>query len=89
MDAGGELPGLGPIKNAVEMMPKLAASPEVISCMTRQWFRFAFGRMDGDIDSGTLGALQDSFARAEYRIPELITTLASTPAFRQRPPLSP
>ena len=89
VDAAGELPGLGPIKNAVEMMPKLAGSPEVISCMTRQWFRFAFGRMDGDIDKGTLTALQDSFTRAEHRIPDLITTLATAPAFRQRPPLSP
>jgi hypothetical protein len=88
VDAAGELPRLGPVKDAVEMMQKLAASDEVAACMTRQFFRFAFGRLDGDIDKPVLDALKGGFVRSDQRLPDLITALAGAPAFRQRPALS-
>ena len=48
VDASGELKGTeasdGPVKNAIELMRKLARADEVQACMARQWFRYAFGR---------------------------------------------
>ena len=40
----------GPVKNAVELVGRLARSSEVRACMTRQWFRYALGRLDTEGD---------------------------------------
>ena len=85
VDASSNLARFGMVKNAVELMGKLAASKDVINCFTKQWFRFAFGRNEGPADDASLTAAQDAFERAELRIPNLLVALATSPAFRQRP----
>ena len=46
------LPAIGDVKNAVELMDALASNPTVRSCLTRQWFRYAFGRQELPGDDG-------------------------------------
>jgi hypothetical protein len=90
VDATSELPAYGKVKNASELLAKMTApatSKEVAACMTRQWYRFALGRVESDVDMGSLATAEDAFKRADLRIPDLIVALTGTPAFRQRPPV--
>ena len=90
VDATGELNGTdrdGPVKNAVELVGKLAQASEVRNCMTRQWFRFAFGRLDEGADKPVLDAASEAFSKANNRLPDLVVALATTNAFRRRAPL--
>ena len=41
----------GPVKNALELVRKLATAEEVRSCFAKQMFRYAFGRAEGDRDA--------------------------------------
>ena len=77
----------GPVKDAPELMRKLAVSPEVRECMARQWYRFAFGRGEVDEDQGTIATALDAFGRAESKLPELIVALTTTKGFRHRKPV--
>jgi hypothetical protein len=84
-----DLPGIGDVRDAVDLMGKLARNADVRSCFTRQWFRYALGRAEVPADDGTLAAAQDAFARGEYRIPDLLVALAGTRGFRYRAPVAP
>jgi hypothetical protein len=79
----------GPVKDAPELMRRLAAAPEVRDCLARQWLRYAFGRADTDQDRGTLGATLRLFEGAEQRMSELLVALTTTRGFRYRPPRQP
>jgi hypothetical protein len=87
VDATSLLPGFGMVKNAGEMMAKMSTSKEVASCMTKQWYRFALGRAESDVDAGSLANVEDAFRKADFKLPDLIVALTSSPAFRQRPAL--
>jgi hypothetical protein len=81
------LPGVGDVKDAVELMARLAVSPQVRDCLTRQWFRYGFGRVEGTTDNPTLGLALGGFARADHSVPELLVALASSKGFRYRTPV--
>ncbi len=90
VDASGkDLPSIGDVKDAVELMARLATSPTVQSCLTRQWFRYAFGRQEVAADDGTLAAAQAAFAGADHALPDLMVGLASSRGFRFRAPVAP
>jgi Protein of unknown function (DUF1592)/Protein of unknown function (DUF1588)/Protein of unknown function (DUF1595)/Protein of unknown function (DUF1587)/Protein of unknown function (DUF1585) len=92
VDATSALAGTdrdGPVKDAVELMGRLAKASQVRTCMATQWFRYAFGRADTADDEGIVATALDQFARADYRIPDLMVGLATTKAFRHRPPVQP
>jgi hypothetical protein len=78
------LPAIGDVDNALQLMGKLARNPEVQSCLTRQWFRYAFGRQEVGSDDGTLAAALASFAGADHALPDLMVGLASSRGFRFR-----
>jgi hypothetical protein len=76
------------VMGAFDGVPGLAAmlvdSPEVEACMTRQWFRFAYGRGETDADDCTLDDLGEGFAASGRNIPDLLVALTQTDAFLYR-----
>ena len=77
------------MKDALELMTKLAASPVVRGCMVKQWSRYGFGRQEVTSDEGTLSAALGAFAGADHAIPDLLVGLASSRGFRYRPAIAP
>ena len=60
------------------------STSQVRRCMTQQWFRYAFGRMDTDGDKPAIDAALGAFDGAGNKIPELMVALTTTNAFRFR-----
>lgn len=87
IDASGELTS-AVIAGAFDGVPALAemlvSSPEVESCMARQWFRYAYGRVESLDDQCTLDSLGEGFAASGRRIGDLIIALTQTEAFLSR-----
>lgn len=82
---GQDLPGGFPdVKDATELLPLLAQSDAVRSCLTKQWFRYAFGRVEGARDEATLTAAHASFARGDFATRDLLLGLATSRGFRYR-----
>jgi hypothetical protein len=63
---------------------KIAASREVRSCVVRQWFRYAFGRDEGLVDSCALDALAKRFTESNGNFRDLLVALTETDAFRAK-----
>jgi hypothetical protein len=81
--------GIGDVKDALELMTKMASSDVVRGCMVKQWFRYGFGRQEVVTDEGTLSAALAAFAAADHSIPDLLVGLASSRGFRYRPAIAP
>jgi Protein of unknown function (DUF1592)/Protein of unknown function (DUF1588)/Protein of unknown function (DUF1587)/Protein of unknown function (DUF1595)/Protein of unknown function (DUF1585) len=71
-------------QGARELGEQLAASAVVEQCLATQWYRFAFGRLEGPGDQCSLRELQAAFAGARD-LGELLVALTRTEAFRHRP----
>jgi len=76
----------GPVKNAIELLAKLANAPEVRDCFARQMFRYAFGRSETDFDKALVTDLTATLGKAD-RIPDLMLAVATAPGFRTRIPV--
>jgi hypothetical protein len=76
----------GPVKNAIDLVAKLAGAEEVKACFARQMFRYAFGRSETDFDKGMVTDLETALAKAD-RIPDLMVAIATAPGFRTRIPV--
>ena len=89
VDGSGELTAAGdiggPFDGATELAQMLAESDEVRQCVSTQWFRYAFGRIETDQDDCTLATLDAAFAASDYNVRELLLSLVMTDAFRLRP----
>jgi len=88
IDASGEvvesdLPG--PFDGAVELSNQLAQSGQVKECLVRQWFRFAYGRLETPEDACTIDTLTASFEASGNDVLDLLVELTLTDAFRYRP----
>jgi hypothetical protein len=93
VEAGKPIDATGKIISAKVMgdfdgVPGLAAmlvdSPEVEACMTRQWFRFAYGRGETNDDNCILDELGAGFAASGRSIPDLLVAITQTDAFMYR-----
>jgi predicted RNA-binding Zn-ribbon protein involved in translation (DUF1610 family) len=86
IDSSGEivdLQGNGTFQNVGEMADILAKAPEVRSCMSEQWVRFALGRdPDEEADAYSLQQLTDSFSKGKGDIRDAVLSLVSSDAFR-------
>src|SRR5690606_12323452 len=87
VDASGELSGTdatfdGPYYGAVELAAKLASNEQVANCLTNQWFRFALGRMETDLDACTIQTLRQTFASSGHDGRAPMKQLAVSDAFR-------
>jgi len=88
IDAKGELVNAGTssgtFSGAVELAKKLATSPEVRSCVQKQWFRFSLGRFEGPEDACTLQSLAADFEASDFDVKKLLLSLVTSDAFRYR-----
>jgi hypothetical protein len=88
IDASGDIVGTedidGTFDGVVALSQILADSASVQSCMARQWFRFAFGRVESDGDAAQLDSLEEGFAESGFDIRELILSIVRSDAFRFR-----
>jgi len=88
VDASGELTQAdvaGPFDGVQQLGQKLAGSDDVGVCMTRQWFRFAYGRTESaDHDACNMDTLTATFAESGYDLRELMVALTQTDAFLYR-----
>ena len=87
VDQSGELVGTdvdGPFEGAVELAHQLAESEQVRECVSRQWFRYAFGRYESIDDDCSLELLSTQFAASDGDVRDLLLTLVTTDPFRYR-----
>jgi hypothetical protein len=87
VDASGKFTNVRPdlekeFKNAVEMTQAMAQSSEVADCMSRQWFRFALGRVESLADACTIDTMLEEFEKSDGNIPQLLSDIAVSEAFR-------
>ncbi|HMJ15185.1 MAG TPA: DUF1592 domain-containing protein [Polyangiaceae bacterium] len=75
----------GAVANAIELSARLADSQEVRECLTRQTFRFFYGRGEKTEDSCSLKQLDTAFEKSNYSIQDLLVALTQTDAFLYRP----
>ena len=88
VDDSGELHDTdvdGEFDGAVDLAHRLAESDQVQGCMARQWFRYAHGRNEHDLeDNCSVDQLTEAFQGADLDIRELIVALTQTDAFLYR-----
>jgi hypothetical protein len=85
VNTGGSV--TGDFDGVIELGEKLAKSPEVQRCMTRQWFRFTFSRKDSQKDSCAIDQALGAFKNSGYSLRELILAVTELEAFRKRLPV--
>ncbi len=88
VDASGELMGAGASSGTfvggVELAQKLAQSEVASECLTRQWFRFAFGRLETERDACTLSRIGHHLKDNNHDPLELLLALSESEAFLYR-----
>jgi hypothetical protein len=73
----------GTATDAVDLVKKLGGDEQVRACVSRQWLRFALGREPDDKeDASTMTALSKAAGTANGRIPDMLTAIARSNAFR-------
>jgi len=73
--------------DAVSFVKQLAASPEAQACVARQWTRYSLGRMDDQLELGSLQvAYRAAAATPGFSVRDMLTTLLSSKAFMYRRP---
>jgi hypothetical protein len=77
----------GPFVGAAELTKKLASSRQVKACVTKQLFRFGYGRGETDRDACNLDLLDRAFESSGGKVQALVLALTQTPAFLYRPAL--
>lgn len=88
VDSSGELKGFdnaGPVRDAVDLAHRLADSDDVRLCVTKQWFRYAFGHIEETAELCAIEKMDQTFLSAGGDIRELILALITSPAFSHRP----
>ncbi len=72
-----------PVQNALELADVLADSKNVHECYAQYWVEYSFGRKGLDADVGVVRHLGE-LSKNGQSIEELIVSLVTTPAFRNR-----
>jgi hypothetical protein len=73
-------------KDAVDLMPALAASDDVRSCLATQWTRYLLRREESKGDMPSLQAVQKVFHDSSFDMRELLVAIVSSDAFTRRTP---
>ncbi len=88
VDASGEVTGVsvqpGAFDGARELSELLVATDEYEACVTTQVFEFAMGRTVALEDGCAMESLQAAMQATGGDIPELLVSIATSSAFRQR-----
>jgi hypothetical protein len=78
-------PGLaGPFNGPLELAAKLAASPQSSDCLATQWYRYAMGRVENELDLCSLQTMQRAATDANGDLKAMLLALVQTDAFRFR-----
>src|SRR5260370_42478346 len=88
VDAAGKLRGTdvdGDFNGAVALMQKLGKSADVQSCAVTQWFRFANGRAEGDLDACSLETIRGELAANQNDMRIIAEAIVKSDAFRYLP----
>jgi hypothetical protein len=72
----------GTFVGAVQMAQALAKSSDLSDCVSRQWFRFALGRVESEADACTSSKLQTELTASGGNIPQLLEGITASEAFR-------
>ena len=82
IDTSGELDGIA-YDDAVGMGQALRDNPALGPCLVRSLFRYAVGRSPEAGEAALLEYLDERFAHAEYRVPELLRDIVLSDGFRR------
>jgi hypothetical protein len=74
----------GPFNGVVDLASKLSQSDEVGACYSKQWFRYGYGRADGESDACAIEQINIRFNESGGDIKELLVALTQTDAFLYR-----
>jgi len=86
IDATGELPSTGEkVQNGVELVQKLAATPDAQFCFATHWFEYGYGKTAGTADACAQAALQVAFQKSGYNVKQLLLALTQTDEFLYYP----
>jgi hypothetical protein len=80
IDETGELDGKA-FANPAALGDLLANDPRVPSCLMRNLYSYATGRIPAAEDARAVASLQQSFASGGYKVLPAIETLVESPAF--------
>jgi hypothetical protein len=72
----------GAFRGVHELAERLLASDQVRRCFTRQWIRFALGRLEGGADACTEARAHARFLETDLDVRELIVAIATSDAMR-------
>lgn len=75
-DVAGEFDGV------LELSAKLSQSMAASDCLTRQWFRFALGRVESESDACSMLSLFEGFESSGGNVKTLLSQIALSDAFR-------
>ncbi|UQA55525.1 DUF1592 domain-containing protein [Polyangium aurulentum] len=88
VDASGEVletrDANGPFNGAIELAERLGGSDQVRDCVSRQWFRYGYGRAEQKTDDCSMAQIEEAFEKSGNDIKELLVALTQTHAFRYR-----
>jgi Protein of unknown function (DUF1592)/Protein of unknown function (DUF1588)/Protein of unknown function (DUF1595)/Protein of unknown function (DUF1587)/Protein of unknown function (DUF1585) len=91
VDASGEVLGSldadGSFDGAVELGARLAGSKQTQACVSRFWYRYAFGLADGDVNACALLPVVRDFQSSGLDLQELVVAIVRSSSFRTRPAL--
>lgn len=74
----------GPVRDAIEMSEKFAASPWVKRCFIRQTFRYYMGREERMADACALSAMEQAYDMSNGSFTEMLVALFTSDAFLYR-----
>ncbi len=85
IDASGGIPGVpGTVAGPVELIKKLAATPQTHDCFVTQWLALAFGKTLGPADDCLRANLSAAFRKSGYDVKKLLVALTQTDAFLRK-----
>ena len=88
VDASGEVllteDADGPFVGAVALGQRLAGSAQVKACVSKQWFRFGYGRSETPEDLCSLETLKATYLAVGGNTRDLVVALTQTDAFMYR-----
>ena len=75
-------------QNGIEFVHAVAKSPELSECVARSWMRYLLRRQEHEHEAGSLKAIREAFASADFDMRALIVGLTKTRAFTHYNPAS-
>lgn len=80
VDASGEFEGQ-PVANASEFGLAIGASREVAECLVRQYYTYAVGHVERDVDRSVVDALFSAFESSGFKLRDLVLDVVTSEAF--------